>query len=157
MAIVVETTDKVLALRKVNSERERMSQLFGQAPSFMTMLRGRTHVIELANPNYLKLVGHRNVIGKTVAEALPDAVEQGYLKLLDDVYASGQAFSARSSRYAVQAEEDEPPNTRYLDFVFQPLRNESARSTASLWKASMSPTGCWPSASAICWPRWASA
>ena len=127
MAIVVETTDKVLALRKVNSERERMSQLFGQAPSFMTMLRGRTHVIELANPNYLKLVGHRNVIGKTVAEALPDAVEQGYLKLLDDVYASGQAFSARSSRYAVQAEEDEPPNTRYLDFVFQPLRNESGQ------------------------------
>lgn len=39
MAIVVETTAKVQALRKVHSERERMAQLFQQAPSFMTMLR----------------------------------------------------------------------------------------------------------------------
>ncbi|MGQ3000680.1 MAG: ATP-binding protein [Hydrogenophaga sp.] len=125
MAIVVETTAKVQALRKVHSERERMAQLFQQAPSFMTMLRGSSHVIELVNPNYLKLVGHRDVIGKTVAQALPDAVEQGYLQLLDEVYASGQAHSARGARYAAQAEPGGPVNTRYLDFVFQPLRNEA--------------------------------
>lgn len=127
MAIVVETTAKVQALRKVHSERERMAQLFQQAPSFMTMLRGSAHLIELANPNYLQLVGHRDVIGKTVAQALPDAVEQGYLQWLDEVYASGQAHTARSARYATQTEPGGPIRTRYLDFVFQPLRNEAGQ------------------------------
>jgi PAS domain S-box-containing protein len=125
MAIVVETTSKVQALRKLSGERERMAQLFEQAPTFMTMLRGSSHVIELANPNYMKLVGHREVIGKTIAQALPDAVEQGYLQLLDDVYRTGQAHSAQSAKFVMQAGPGGVTHTQYVDFVFQPLRNEA--------------------------------
>ena len=67
--------------------------MFDQAPGFMAMLRGPEHVFELCNPAYKRLVGDRELLGKTVAEALPDAVEQGYLKLLDQVYLTGQAFT----------------------------------------------------------------
>ena len=62
-----------------------------QAPTFMAMLRGAEHRFEWANPRYLDLVGHRPVLGRTVAEALPDAVAQGYLDLLDQVFRSGSA------------------------------------------------------------------
>ncbi|MDO9433854.1 ATP-binding protein [Hydrogenophaga sp.] len=123
IAIVVETTGEVQALARLNGERERITQLFEQAPSFMTMLRGPSHVIELANPNYIRLIGHRAVIGRTVAEALPDAASQGYVQLLDKVYATGEAYTAKGAQYDVQAHKDGPIDTRYLDFVFQPLRN----------------------------------
>ena len=93
----IETTDHVLANRMLASEQQRLASLFDQAPTFMAMLRGPEHHIELANPRYLELVGHRPVVGHTVAEALPDAVAQGYLQLLDSVFQSGQAYSAVGS------------------------------------------------------------
>ncbi|MEO8153033.1 MAG: ATP-binding protein [Rhizobacter sp.] len=121
MALVVETTKKVKAERSLIRERESFASLFQQAPSFMAMLSGPEHRVELANPNYLKLVGHRQIIGHTIAEALPDAAAQGYVALLDNVYAGGGAYSAYGAKYAMQASPGAPIVDRYVDFVFQPI------------------------------------
>ncbi len=118
-----ESTERVQTERALRDERERMSQMFAQAPTFMAMLRGPEHRFELTNPGYDKLIGHRDVLGRTVAEALPDAVEQGFLDLLDGVFTSGDAFTARGMLYAVQAEPGGPIDDRYVDFVYQPIRD----------------------------------
>ena len=78
-------------------------------------------MIELANPGYLALIGHRPVIGRTVAEALPDAAAQGYLALLDEVYRTGKPYSAASAKYMAQTSPDAPVDERYVDFVYQPI------------------------------------
>ena len=44
IAIVVETTARVMADRQLAAEKEQFSQLFEQAPSFMAMLRGPEHL-----------------------------------------------------------------------------------------------------------------
>ncbi len=121
-ALVIDTTAKVQAERRLQDDRQRFAQLFEQAPSFMTMLEGPEHRVVLANPAYLRLVGNRPLIGLPVAEALPDAAAQGYVALLDNVYRSGQALTARAARYDVQVE-DSPVRERYVDFVFQPIRD----------------------------------
>jgi PAS domain S-box-containing protein len=121
MALVVETTAKVQAERNLASERENFARLFEQAPSFMTLLSGPEHRVVLANPNYLQLVGHRKLIGLTIAEALPDAAAQGYVTLLDEVYSTGKAYSAYAARYAMQRSPGGPVVERYVDFVFQPI------------------------------------
>ena len=123
LVICTETTQQVLTERRLTAERERFAQLFEQAPTFMTVVRGPTHVFELANPGYMRLIGHRPVVGRTVAEVLPEVVEQGYLDLLDKVYASGNAFLASASPYSMQIEPGGPVVTRYLDFVYQPIKN----------------------------------
>nr|WP_188579713.1 PAS domain-containing protein [Azorhizobium oxalatiphilum] len=96
--------------------------MFEQAPTFMALLRGPEHRYELANPSYLRLIGNRDVIGRTVAEALPDAVEQGFLAILDEVYRTGETYNATGALFAMQAEPGGPVDEHYLDFVFQPLR-----------------------------------
>ena len=58
----------------------------------MSVLRGPQHIVELANPGYMRLVANRPIIGRPVAEALPEIIEQGYLKLLDQVYATRQGI-----------------------------------------------------------------
>ena len=121
LVVCTETTEQVLAKQRLSAERERFVQLFDQAPTFLAVLRGPDHVIELANPDYLRLVGHRAVVGRKVAEALPDAVEQGYLKILDEVYRTGKPFSANGARYAVQVSPEGPVDERYVDFVYQPI------------------------------------
>ncbi|GJD73257.1 PAS domain-containing protein [Methylobacterium goesingense] len=116
-----ETTGRLQAEREASAERRRLEQLFAQAPSFMAVLRGPQHRFELANPAYLRLVGDRPLIGRTVAEALPDAAAQGYLDLLDTVYRSGEAFTATASPITLQVEAGGPESERYLDFVYQPI------------------------------------
>ncbi|MFN4121196.1 ATP-binding protein [Acidovorax sp.] len=122
-ALVVETTDKVLADRRLLMERERFAQLFEQSPSFMVLLQGPQHRIELANPKYMELVGDRTMLGRTVAEALPEAAEQGYVAMLDGVYTSGSAATAFGARFDIRQQPDAPPSERYLDFVYQPIRD----------------------------------
>ena len=107
----------------LKAESDRFNEMFAQAPSFMALLRGPEHRIEMANPGYLALVGHRPVLGRTVREALPDAVAQGYLALLDQVFRSGEAYRADAATYAVQAEPGGPIDGRLVDFVFQPIRD----------------------------------
>jgi signal transduction histidine kinase len=121
LAIVVETTEKIHAERRLIADRERFEQMFQQAPTFMTMLSGHEHRFEFANPGYFKLVAHRPIIGRTVAEALPEAVEQGYVEILDGVFRSGTAFSAIGSKYSMQVTPGGPIQDRFLDFVYQPI------------------------------------
>ena len=106
---------------------DQLGQMFAQAPGFMALLVGSEHRFALTNPNYQKLIGHRDVLGRTVAETLADAVDQGYLELLNQVYRSGVAHKAQSALYAVQAEPDGEVVDCYVDFVFQPLKDAAGR------------------------------
>jgi PAS domain S-box-containing protein len=127
--VAQETTEKVLTQRRSQAERERLTRMFEQAPGFVAMLEGPEHRFGLANPAYMRLVGHRAIIGKTVAEALPDAVEQGYLGLLDEVYRSGKALNLIGAKYAAQTTPGGSIDERYVDFVYQPLTDATGAVT----------------------------
>jgi PAS domain S-box-containing protein len=129
LVVCSETTAQVIAERRLATERERFAQLFEQAPSFMTFLQGPEHRIELANPGYMKLVGHRPVIGRTVAEALPEAVDQGYLRLLDQVYGSGAAVTATGTSYVARTQDGDAGVERFIDFVYQPIKDSAGAVT----------------------------
>ncbi|MFY0448650.1 PAS domain-containing protein [Xanthomonas codiaei] len=116
-----EVTARKLAQARLADEHERLIRLFEQAPMFMAFLSGPQHRVEFANPCYSRLVGHRDVIGRPLAEALPDAVEQGHVQRLDEVYQSGRAYSANALVYDVQAVPGGPSERRLLDLVYQPI------------------------------------
>jgi PAS domain-containing protein len=122
-ALTAEAERNASALATLAYERESLGRLFDQAPSFMALLVSPTHRVEFANPGYMALIGHRPIIGRTFAEALGDAVDQGYLDLLDQVYASGVAYNASGARYDVQPTFGGPVDERYVDFVLQPIRD----------------------------------
>ncbi|WP_206240227.1 HWE histidine kinase domain-containing protein [Novosphingobium terrae] len=102
-------------------ELERVSVLFDHAPSFMAVLDGPEHRFVSANPAYRDLIGGREVIGRTVAEALPEAAEQGFVDILDKVYATGEPFSMRGARFTSRDENGEAAPERFLDFLYQPV------------------------------------
>jgi PAS domain S-box-containing protein len=58
IAIVVETTQRVLADRRNETQHRRLAQMFEQGPSFMALLEGPDHRFEFANASYLRLIGH---------------------------------------------------------------------------------------------------
>ncbi|RZA32973.1 MAG: PAS domain S-box protein, partial [Lysobacteraceae bacterium] len=124
LALVVETTDKVRAQRYLAGEGERLRAMFAQAPGFMAMLTSPAHRYELVNQAYLGLVERVDVVGRTVREVLPEVATQGYLALLDQVYATGEPHTGAGTEvWLVGA--DGVSRQHYLDFVFQPVRDES--------------------------------
>jgi PAS domain S-box-containing protein len=126
--VAAETTERVLAERAMINARaaaeraeDRLRNVFAQAPAFLAVLRGKTHVFEFANDAYMTLVGNRDIIGKPVAEALPEVREQGFIELLDKVYETGAPYVGRETAVALARSPNDAPDEVYLDFVYQPL------------------------------------
>lgn len=126
----VETTHQVLAERHNAAEIERLQALFQQTPGFMALMKGPDHIYELTNPAYLQLLGHRDVSGKAVRDALPELQTQGYFEILDQVYQSGEPFIGKALPVKLQRQPDAPLDERLLDFIFQPVKDSHGRVTA---------------------------
>ena len=125
LVICSETTEQVLSSQRAAAQLHELAQLFQQAPIFMAVLKGPEHRFQLSNPNYRQLLGHRDHLGLTVAEAVPESVPQGYLELLDRVYQSGKPFTATGKKLALDVSPTGPVVERYLDFVYQPIKDAS--------------------------------
>jgi signal transduction histidine kinase len=115
-----ETTRQVEARRERDEQIDLLREMFEQAPGAIALLRGPTHIFELTNAAYRELVGRQSLIGEAVAAALPEAGEQGFVALLDRVYATGTPYVGRD--ISVQVRRGTRFEERLLDFIFQPVR-----------------------------------
>lgn len=122
-AIALEQLNRQLSseVEQRTAERDRMRALFQQAPSFMCILSGPDHVFELVNDAYLQLVGHRQLIGINVRDALPDVADQGFFELLDGVYRSGKPYIGRSLPVSLQRDDEKEPDRRFINLIYQPI------------------------------------
>ncbi|MCV3764692.1 PAS domain-containing protein [Rhizobium sp. TRM95796] len=103
-------------------ERLYLRSLFEQAPSFMAVLLGPDHVFDMANAAYIDLVGRTNIIGRSVVEALPEVEGQGFITLLDQVYATGEPFVAHGARVVLEGDGG-GRREAYLDFIYHPIKD----------------------------------
>ena len=103
------------------AETRGLRDLFMQTPSFMAVLTGQDLTYTLANNAYLQLIGHRQVVGKTLAEALPEVMEQGFPELLREVMRTKVAHIDHAASVLLQREPGAALEERFLDFIFQPI------------------------------------
>ncbi len=105
-------------LADLELERNRLAEVFRQAPTFLAVLRGPDHVFELVNEAYYRLVGRRELIGMPVFEALPEVRGQGFKELLDHVLATGEPFVGREIPLLVARTAGADPEERFVDLTF---------------------------------------
>ncbi len=115
------TQEREHLLQALELERARLAYVFEHAPTFLAVVRGPTHVCELANAAFEQLVGHRPLVGRPVREALPEVVEQGFVALLDHVLATGEAHVGREVSIFLSRTPGAPLEERFVDFVYLPL------------------------------------
>ena len=126
--VVAETTLQRKAERQAQSAKaaaeraeHRLREVFTQAPAFLAVLHGPDHVFEFVNAAYTRLIGGREALGRTVREALPEVVDQGFVELLDGVFSSGKPFVGRELPLMLVRRSGCPPEQAYVDFVYQPI------------------------------------
>jgi signal transduction histidine kinase len=124
----VETTQRLrlenehaAMLSRVRFDADQLRRLFDQAPGFMALLSGPEHRFEQVNPAYARLAGERQLLGRTMGEALPEYADPDFLDCLDRAYRDGVAFVVRGQAVALQHGPAAKPETRYVDAVYQPI------------------------------------
>ncbi|HEX6694968.1 MAG TPA: ATP-binding protein [Longimicrobiales bacterium] len=135
LVVCQETTQRILSDRwareietKLAQQRENMLRaVFEQAPSFMCVMRGPELVYELANDAYYGLIGHREILRKPIREALPELATQGFIEVLEKVYATGQPFVGRELSVILQRTPGGDAEERFADFIFYPLVNDAGQ------------------------------
>jgi PAS domain S-box-containing protein len=118
----VEDRERARLSAELEAERKRLRDAFEQASAFMATIRGEQFVFEYANPAYFQLVGHRDILGKPLLEALPEVEGQGYVEILQDVLRTGTPFVGRGMPVVLHRSRGGEPEERLVDFVYEPLR-----------------------------------
>lgn len=104
-------------------------QVFDQTPAAICLLHGPEHRFEYVNPAFERLFPGRQLLGRTVAEALPEALPQGVAKHLDQVYQTGEAYAGVEAPLSIAQPHGRPPRQHYFNFIYQahPMHGQPAR------------------------------
>ena len=122
-ARVAERTAQVQAAAAHQAqERETFTQIFAHTPAAICIQRGPAHRYEYVNAAYQQFFPGRALLGRPVAEALPETVAAGVVTLLDTVYRTGQTYFGHEFPLLVTQPDGQPPRQMYFTFTYQAYR-----------------------------------
>ena len=115
---------------RIAEETARQRRLFQGAPGFIAVTLGPHHVFDFVNDAYVRLLGRTRFVGRALRDAVPDIEGQGFLEMIDRVFATGVPFVAEDvavtlHRSAGMAER------LYVDFVCSPTVDEAGAVTGT--------------------------
>lgn len=92
------TQEAQAARAEAERQRGELARLFEQAPVAITVMRGSTYTVELANPTVQRLLGRsqHQLANQNFMEVFPELANQGFEQLLDGVMSSGVPYTAAS-------------------------------------------------------------
>ena len=108
----------------------RFKYLIQEAPVAIGILHGQEFIIESANEKILAAWGKtREIIGLPLHAALPELGDQPFLSILNQVYATGEPFSA--NEIPAMLEHDGELKEIFFNVTYQPVADSSG-STADI-------------------------
>lgn len=114
---ITQQENQRLALQE---SEEKFRAMIQEAPIATCLFAGKDMVIEIPNDIMLKYWGKdASVIGKPIAEAIPELMGQPFLEILDNVYATGISYEAKAS--FAQLIVNGTLRDYYFDFTYKPL------------------------------------
>ncbi|WP_427792736.1 HWE histidine kinase domain-containing protein [Brevundimonas diminuta] len=113
--------------QRLEAEHRQITDMLMNAPGFVAVLNGPDHIIQFCNEACYRLVSHREILGLSVRDALPELGSQGHLDFLNDVYETGEPVYGRQRAFTLRHTQDGPLDNRYIDFAYQPIRDEDLR------------------------------
>ncbi len=108
--------------KQINSiiaeDKQKLETIFMNSPAAMALLKGPTFIYEKVNPQYVEMVGERELLGKCREEAFPDLADQPITALLEQVFATGVTFTAREMKVHLIRHKGHPAEDCFFDFSY---------------------------------------
>ncbi|SEQ94266.1 ATP-binding protein [Pedobacter rhizosphaerae] len=134
MVVANEVTNQVKYRNEVAQSEERFKRLVLDNPMPTALYETEDIVIKLANQEMLKLWGKdESVIGKPMAEAIPELVGQPFIPLLQQVCRTGVAYHADQQEAMLMV--DGEYKKSWFNFTYKPLRNSKGETYGVLHAA----------------------
>ena len=106
--------------------RERLHDLFMQAPACITVNRGPNHVYEFSNALNNEILGRDDLVGRSAREIFDtDEGSRAVLTLIDEIYRNGQTRHLGELPVTRNWHGTPGLSTRYLSATLHPLRDSS--------------------------------
>jgi len=121
------------AAQRRAEESETFYQIFEQTPALIALLRGAEHRFEYVNQAYQGLFPGRRLVGLTLAEALPETVEQGFQALMNKVYQTGETYYGNELLLRLEQPAGQPPQDMYFTFTYQAYREKGVLAGVSIF------------------------
>jgi PAS domain S-box-containing protein len=122
IATVTDVTERVEARNKIRESEQRFRNLIMQSPVAKAILKGRDHIVEIANDVMLKNIWRKEeqeVVGKKISDVFPELIKQKHIELLDKVFNTAEKWTASESRLTVKG--NDGSKDFYLDYEYAPL------------------------------------
>lgn len=120
--VAYEVTEAVKKRYLLTESENAFRKLVMESPIAMTIMRGKDHIIEMANSTMTDGIWQKkpeDVIGKPILELFPELVEQKYPELLNEVFLNGKIITENESLAYVEVKEK--IEKFYLDYQYTPL------------------------------------
>ncbi|WP_229206732.1 PAS domain-containing sensor histidine kinase [Dyadobacter crusticola] len=114
--------------KQPTDSESRFRNVMKQAPVGMSILRGESFFVEMANDTYLNIVDRTEAdfVGKPLFEALPE-VRDSVEPILLDVLKTGKPFYG--NEFEVTLRRFGEPQKCYFNFVYQPLSEDTGETS----------------------------
>ena len=122
--------NETLLRMKAEDGQAVIHNFFHQAPAMLAILKGPDHLFEFTNLPFQELIGGRNPVNLPAREIIPEAVAQGYIKILDDVYRTGHPFTGREM--PLQINRGNGTEQLFITFICQVLKDVSGKTEGIL-------------------------
>lgn len=126
LVICHETTRKVMAFNELKNAQRQLTQselnlknIILQAPVAMAILKGPSHIVEIANDRMYALWGKERseTLGKPIFDLLVDARAEGFEEILNKVYRTGETHRAYGA--PVTLPRNDSKEVVYVHFVYE--------------------------------------
>lgn len=119
-ALFIRDVSERMRQTKTEAVREAVRQIIMDAPVAISITRGAEHRYELVNAMARKLVGRRDLEGRTARSAFPE-VDPALFDLLDRVYSSGSPLAIKELDVAFDRDGSGELTPGVFDVTYQPL------------------------------------
>ena len=122
LVVCNETTEKVIASKKLAESERTLKNMILQAPVSMCILKGPSFIVETVNKKMLELWGRskEQVLNKPLFEGVPAASGQGFEDILKNVAITAETYSAAEQKlHLIRNGEMEDV---YVNFIYQALK-----------------------------------
>lgn len=119
-------TERILSKKEAEAAKYNFEYYLANAVGPFAVLTGRKFEFTFANGAYLELMNGRELVGKTLEEAIPELNNQSFILLLQQVYDTGIPFHATEIAATAFFNGDIEPSTRYFNLSYTPIKDHNA-------------------------------
>ncbi|RTQ46514.1 PAS domain S-box protein [Hymenobacter gummosus] len=117
----VDMHDQRQLLQELEQKDEQLQRMLRGLPAIVNTMEGPEHRYTYVSPQMQALGGERVQLGRRVADAQPELAEQGFVQVLDEVYRTGEPYTALEQRVDLLSPATGQLETRYFSFSYQLL------------------------------------